>query len=217
MKIVCEQPVYDAPPALKYSDDELRDNAGRWTDDRDDPDEVALRFDDVRRWTWATRDEIQQFRDPTSSLGRRFIANMAAADPTTETTYRCAFLPMSEKAVVAEYPPGKTIDLPLLSFSRSESDAGGYINGIMGHEYTAGLADGSVTAVQFRLDPGAQMADLGATGAGVDHEVVTAGRFEVTSVTPDQTVPARFGSGGQTYQQDGVTIIGLKQVATVRP
>jgi hypothetical protein len=206
--------------------DEARDVRGRWTAEAGadfSTDDVALRFGDIRRWTWATRDELKQIRDGTEyrgSLGNRLLVNMAFADPTKDTTYRGAFLRSTKERVASEYTVGKQIDLPLTSFSRDAGEAGAYINRSRAAEHAAGLRDGTVTMAQFRLEPGAQMADLGATRAGVDAEVVTAGRFEITSLTHDQTVTVAYGSGPpplQTYQQDGVTVIGLRQVGIIAP
>jgi hypothetical protein len=74
--------------------------------------------------------------------------------------------------------------------------------------------------VMFHLEPGAQVADIGATSI-TDAEVVTAGRFEVTSLAHEQTATIGYGSGHgadrQTYQQDGVTVIGLRQIGIIKP
>jgi hypothetical protein len=211
---------------LKSVEDEARDARGRWTAGAGEDfskDDVALRFDDIHRWTWASRDDLAEIRAGAGhpgTLGNRFLVNMAFADPTTETTYRGAFVPGTKEQIAAEYAVGKQIDLPLTSFSRQEQEAGAYLNGIMAHDYRDGLSNGTVNMVMFHLEPGAQVADIGATSI-TDAEVVTAGRFEVTSLAHEQTATIGYGSGHgadrQTYQQDGVTVIGLRQIGIIKP
>ena len=123
--------------------------------------------------------------DPVSQPTLAGLDLINASPLTDATVYRGANFTDQQ---LANFTTGNSIDLPFASFSYNQRETEQYLN-----------FSGNNNAVQFQLEPGAKGLPLQTLAPrAIYGEVVTSGRFDITSVTND-------GSK---------TIVGLRQVGT---
>lgn len=180
---------------LKYSPDQPRDDAGRWTSDGGADPAAGLSTHDLIHGVWSGSSEAHAIRAGLAQggrsegrlIGEKLLAAANTAPPTTYPLYRGIALSKADYARFGEtFHPGARIDLNLASWTRGENVARDFASNAWGTvRRDAATRDGMpFHQVIFDCTPGARAYDATYDiGQGPKYtEHLMAGRFAVAGV-----------------------------------